>query len=268
MGVHDDGRAGDVLPVADPWFVAQPMDEHITLITEPHVHPLLSANIWHVRGRDRDLLVDTGVGVAPLKAAFSDLFDREPIVVVTHGHLDHQGSAHEFQEVWAHALEDIQGQPGTLESGPLLAELLRPGVDVAAWGLPELLVSARPDEMYRPLDYRLRPPTITRLLDDGDRIDLGDRSFTVLHLPGHTPGSIALHDERNGVLFTGDVIYDDELIDNCVGADIGDYAATMRRLMTLEVGVVHAGHEGSFDQARLRARADDYLAARSTSVDE
>jgi glyoxylase-like metal-dependent hydrolase (beta-lactamase superfamily II) len=32
----------------------------------------------------------------------------------------------------------------------------------------------------------------TRLVQEGDRIDLGDRVFEVMHLPGHSPGSIAL----------------------------------------------------------------------------
>src|SRR5687768_5971417 len=44
----------DGLPVADPWFVAERVGEGVTLISEPHVHPLLRCNVWHVRGRDQD----------------------------------------------------------------------------------------------------------------------------------------------------------------------------------------------------------------------
>ena len=40
--------------------------------------------------------------------------------------------------------------------------------------------------------YRVTPAPATRLLAEGDTIDLGDRHFTVLHTPGHSPGSIAL----------------------------------------------------------------------------
>lgn len=54
----------------------------------------------------------------------------------------------------------------------------------------------------------LVPVEPTRRLVDGDTIDLGNQSLTVLHLPGHTPGSIALHDQANRTLFTGDVVYD------------------------------------------------------------
>ena len=59
------------LPVADPWWVVAPAGDGVTLITEPHVHPFLRCNVWHVRGRDRDLVVDTGMGLAPLRAIVS-----------------------------------------------------------------------------------------------------------------------------------------------------------------------------------------------------
>ena len=42
------------------------MSPELTLITEPHVDELVSANMWLVRGRERDLLVDCGLGVASL----------------------------------------------------------------------------------------------------------------------------------------------------------------------------------------------------------
>lgn len=46
------------------------------------------------------------------------------------------------------------------------------------------------------------PAPPTRVLSEGDVIDLGDRAFEVLHLPGHSPGSIGLWDESSGVLFS------------------------------------------------------------------
>jgi glyoxylase-like metal-dependent hydrolase (beta-lactamase superfamily II) len=46
-------------------------------------------------------------------------------------------------------------------------------------------------------------------LTDGDDVALGDRVFTVVHTPGHRPGSICLHDAANGVLITGDSVCGD-----------------------------------------------------------
>ena len=57
-------NAMTLLPAAAKWFETSRVDEATTLITEPHVIALMRCNIWHVRGRDHDLLVDTGMGLA------------------------------------------------------------------------------------------------------------------------------------------------------------------------------------------------------------
>jgi glyoxylase-like metal-dependent hydrolase (beta-lactamase superfamily II) len=85
------------LPIADRWFERKRIDDEITLLWEPHVDPLVRCNIWHVRGRDRDALIDSGLGVASLKAAADDLFERDVVAVATHIHYDHVGSLHEFE---------------------------------------------------------------------------------------------------------------------------------------------------------------------------
>jgi len=96
---------------------------------------------------------------------------------------------------------------------------------------------------------------------DGDTVDLGDRSLTVLHLPGHTPGSIALFDPADGTLFSGDVVYDDDvLLDSLTGSDPAQYACSLRRLRELPVTVTHAGHDASFGRDRLHHLIDTYLA--------
>ena len=61
----ETGRAP--MRVVDPadWFRVSDVGDGVTLIEEPHVDPLLSANVWHVRGRDRDLVVDAGLGSSP-----------------------------------------------------------------------------------------------------------------------------------------------------------------------------------------------------------
>jgi hydroxyacylglutathione hydrolase len=53
--------------------------------------------------------------------------------------------------------------------------------------------------------FGITSPKAARLLEDGDVVTLGKTSFTVLHTPGHTPGSISL--EGDGVVFTGDALF-------------------------------------------------------------
>lgn len=84
----------------------------------------------------------------------------------------------------------------------------------------------------------------------------------MLHLPGHSPGSIGLLDERDGVLFSGDAIYDGVLLDDLDGSDIGGYVTTIRTLREHDVRTVHAGHNESFGPERLRSLCDAYLAQR------
>ena len=103
---------------------------------------------------------------------------------------------------------------------------------------------------------------LERLEREGDRIDLGGRSLTVLHLPGHSPGSVGFFDERNGILFSGDALYDGELIDDFPRSDVEHYQATMLRLAALPIGVGHGGHGPSFDEVRKNRLVREYLEGR------
>ena len=79
----------------------------ITWVLEPSVNGFLRSNIWHVRGRDRDLVVDTGMGISSLRSAYPDLFAGEVLAFFTHGHYDHTGGAHEFERRASHAAEMV-----------------------------------------------------------------------------------------------------------------------------------------------------------------
>ena len=71
--------------------------------------------------------------------------------------------------------------------------------------------------------YRIQPAPATRLLEEGDVVDLGDRAFEVIHTPGHSPGGIALYERKTGILLSGDIVYDGPLIDDVYHSKIGDY---------------------------------------------
>src|SRR4051812_39995497 len=180
------------LPVAEPWFQREALALGITRMEEPHVAAFARCNIWHVRGRDRDLLVDTGLGLASLQAAARDLFERPLTAVLTHAHFDHIGGAYEFADRRVHALEAAEmsaprGFAG-LRAVDLGPELLA-SVRGAGYELPDVLLEAVPHADLTLHTYHVRPAAPSATLEDGDRLDLGDRCFEVLHLPGHSPGS-------------------------------------------------------------------------------
>jgi glyoxylase-like metal-dependent hydrolase (beta-lactamase superfamily II) len=254
------GLDGPTVPVVADWFRISPVSPELTLVSEPHVHELVSANVWLVRGQERDLVVDAGLGIASLRGALAPvLLDRDPVLVLTHAHLDHMGSAHEFTACLAHPDEAVGDPPPGSLFGPVLGGEL--GLDEA---LPPLLISALPYPGYDPARYRLRPAVVTGSLLDGDVVDPGGRPLTVLHLPGHSPGSIALFDPADGTLFSGDVVYDDgELLDSLIGSDAAQYRSSLRRLRSLPIRVVRPGHGPSFGRRRLHAIIDRYLKERS-----
>lgn len=115
---------------------------------------------------------------------------------------------------------------------------------------------------FDPAAYAVVPALPSREVDEGDVVDLGDRHFEVLHLPGHSPGSIGLWEEKSGILFSGDAIYDGPLLDDLPDSNVPDYVRTMKRLRELPVEVVHGGHDPSFGRERLIELADAYLAQR------
>ena len=251
------------LPVAKPWFRRVALADGVTWLDEPHVAPFARCNIWHVRGRERDLLVDTGLGLSSLKTAATDLFERPLTAVMTHAHFDHIGGAAEFADRRVHVAEaaelaEPRGFAG-LTADDLGAELVL-RLRAAGYEIPENLLTALPEPNFSVTGYRVPPAPAAAVLRGGELLDLGDRAFEVLHLPGHSPGSIGLWESRTGILFSGDALYDGPLLYDLPGASIDSYILTLERLLELPVSVVHAGHDPSFGRERLRKIAIDYLA--------
>src|SRR5215469_18180700 len=81
--------------------------------------------------------------------------------------------------------------------------------------------------------YSTRPFQITHVLHDGDKIDLGGRVLQVIATPGHTPDSIMLLDEANGLLFTGDMFYAGPIYLYRPETDLDAYVASMKKVSAL-----------------------------------
>ncbi len=251
--------------IADRWFETKRVDDRITLLWEPHVARLDQCNMWHIRGRDADMLVDAGMGISSLKEAMAELLDKPLIAVATHSHTDHVGSLHEFDHRLAHPLEAEQlNQPDTF---PVLCSChwpagLRESIQSQGYEVPDIMIDAYPHEGFDPMTFSAPKTEPTKLIDEGDVLDLGNSAFEVLHLPGHSPGSIGLWEKATGTLFSGDAIYDGPLLDDIEGADKQAYRKTMERLRQLPVNVVHGGHDPSFGRERLHKLVDQYLHTR------
>jgi glyoxylase-like metal-dependent hydrolase (beta-lactamase superfamily II) len=231
------------------WYETIRMADDVTLIHEPWIKPFYRCNIWHVRGRDRDLLFDSGLGHVSLSRHVRLLTERKLVCVASHTHFDHIGCHHEFPDRCVHRAEaDILANPTNERT---LAD--RYATDEMFDGMPEGWDASK---------YAIRPAAAGQILEDGDTVDLGDRVFEVIHTPGHSPGGIALHEKRTGTLLSGDIIYDGPLIDDAYHSLVSDYVATLERMRDLDVAVVHGGHFPSFGQTRYRQLIDLYLASK------
>ncbi|MBI2720268.1 MAG: MBL fold metallo-hydrolase [Rhizobiales bacterium] len=231
------------------WYETIRLADDVTLIHEPWIKPFYRCNMWHVRGRDRDLLFDSGLGHFSLRVHVPLVSERALTCIASHTHFDHIGSHHEFPGCAVHPAE-----------AHILAE---PRND---WTLADRYAT---DEMFDALPvgwdqtrYQVKPASAGRLLDDGDSVDLGDRHFEAIHTPGHSPGGIGLFERSTGIFLSSDIIYDGPLIDDVYHSNGADYEATLERLRPLAVSVVHGGHFPSFGPVRYRQLIDDYLRGR------
>jgi len=126
------------------------------------------------------------------------------------------------------------------------------------------LLTALPHERYELASYAVTAVTPTRVVEEGDEIDLGDRRFEVLHLPGHTPGEIGLWEESTRTLFSGDCVYESGiLLDEFPESNVPDYVLSMERPREVPARIVHGGHDDSFGRERLLELVDGYVWART-----
>ena len=235
---------------AERWYRVRTVGDGVTWIDEPYIREFYRCNIWHVRGRDRDMLVDSGMGVVSLRRHVPLVTEKPCLAVASHTHFDHIGCHHEFAERLVHAAE-----------AAILARPTR-AATLADPYVTDAIFEALPPEPYVSAEYRVKGAPATRLLADGDVLDLGDRRFEVVHTPGHSPGGIALFERETGILFSGDIVYDGPLVEDTYHADPADYYASMKRLLDLPVRIVHGGHFPSYDGARHREIIRAWLEAR------
>jgi glyoxylase-like metal-dependent hydrolase (beta-lactamase superfamily II) len=175
------------------WFEVYQVKAGTFALLEPHHYEEVISYL--ILGDERAVLFDTGMGVGNIQAEVEGLTGLPVTIVNSHSHYDHVGDNYRFAEVWAF---DNESEIARIERGLTRAQCLHYLEPGSYMDLPP---------GFDPTAYEIRPSPVTRRLCHLDVIDLGKRTLTIHHTPGHSPGSICLLDSRDGLLFTGDTFY-------------------------------------------------------------
>lgn len=235
------------------WFHVAELEPGVHVVAEPG-----HACSWLVRGSERSMLLDTGLGLASVRDAIAPVVHGEVVVVNSHSHFDHVGGNAEFGERLIHELgERLLAEPvprKLLESYALGCAGLGARFEaflaldrVDGWFLvgPDETVRSWPPAGVDLDAWRIEPPPPTGVLRDGDVLELGGRSLRVLHTPGHAPDHVCLVDERSGILFAQDQAYYGPHLLYFDDSDVVAFARSARRLadeVSAAVRVVYAAH--------------------------
>jgi len=207
----------EIVETSQEWFEVYKLLDDTYAIYEPYQFE--EAISYLVIGKEKAVVIDTGTGIGNLKKVVSELSSLPVSVVNTHGHWDHIGNNHQFKEIACY-------------HNPECINRLRSGVDNAS-----LQRSITGDSLWKPLPegfvpatWKIPPVNPTSFIEDGDIINLGERTLEVIHTPGHSPGSMCLLDKKNRILFTGDTFFPGPLYAYPEDVDLDDYIASIEKL--------------------------------------
>ena len=207
------------------WFTVERIDDDTTVISE-YGHPE-ETHCYLLRGSERCLLIDTGLGVGNISVETAKLTDKPIAAAATHIHWDHIGGHKFFPCFYAHEkeLDWLNG------SFPLPAAAVR-----------RMLSECELPDDFKLDEYSIFQGKPSKLLGDGDEIQLGGRSITVVHTPGHSPGHMCFWDAEKGYLFTGDLVYKGLLYANYPSTDPEAYLRSVRKIARLPVRRIFPAH--------------------------
>lgn len=231
---------------------------NVYCVSENYYKSWNKANLYLFNGTQRDILVDTGTGLYNTRELLDELgliSSEKPVVAVaTHVHYDHCGGHEYFSDFRIHSSDAdglINGCPKKML--PFVADCDVTPKPYPSWTANDYKISPRPREKFT-------------ILDDGDILNLGPgHDVQIIHLPGHTPGSIGVLDVKNKLLCSGDMFFDNApMIDYLPGqSSRKHFVDSINKIMQLladdRVQLILPGHGDSFDKEKALILAERYL---------
>jgi metallo-beta-lactamase class B len=216
----------------------------IYLIGGPNISRSEDATAFVVDCGDELVMIDSGAGqsVEILGKNIRELgLDPQKIstLILTHCHIDHIGGAPYFKKYFNCKLAAHECDAEAIETGD----------------------SALTAASFYGTQF---PPTSVDIILKGDQATLlfGKQEIHCLHIPGHTPGSIAPYLDRKGkkILFGQDI---HGPFMKSFGSDLGQWKTSMNKLLSLKADILCEGHFGIFQtpekvEAYIRKYLEEY----------
>ena len=220
-------------------------------------NPLRSVNSYFIRGRERDLIVDTGMNRDECMRAMQFCLEELKVDLnktdffITHLHVDHLG-----------LLSSLVGERSVVYFNQPDSERLRSST---RWNemINFTLVNGFPEDELRTIlnyhpayQYGLKKDVSFTILKEGDTITVGDYHFRCVETPGHSAGHMCLYEPNERILLSGDHILKDITPTIQLRSDgenpLKDYLASLQKIDRLEIEIVLPGHRSVFDSCKER----------------
>jgi glyoxylase-like metal-dependent hydrolase (beta-lactamase superfamily II) len=211
-------RTLERVAIKGPWFEVYKVRPGVFAIYEPHQSEEVICYL--ILGTKRAVLFDTGMGISNIRNVVEGLTSLPVSVLNSHTHNDHVGDNWRFTDIYGMDTDFTR----TNAKGSKTDAQAEIGPGEICGDLPSGFNAA---------EYVTKPFHITHWIHDHDKIDLGERTLEVISVPGHTPDSIALLDEKNGLLFTGDTFYPGPIWLFRPETDLDAYLASVKKLASL-----------------------------------
>ena len=192
---------------------------------------------------DKEILVDTGTGLyfPSVKRLLEPLDLSIKAIINTHFHFDHTGGNKKFRDWLKIDIAIHHDDKHFLESGTTLSELF---------------------------NETGRSTTADIAVDAHDFVRTPHFTFSVLHTPGHSPGSICLYEPRKRILFSGDTILPDGIGKSMLPhGNEAELSVSAEKLSALNISHLFPGHgntvSGKIDflirQMIIQNKESDYM---------
>lgn len=225
-------------------------------------NPMKFLNSYLIRGKDRNLLIDTGFNRTECKEALMsglaelDIDFDQTDLFLTHLHTDHSGLLFSVKT-------DKNRLYAEEKEGRVINMLHRDEY----WNYIYMLFHRAGLRMEKDEALATHPGFVWKpdgqldftYVKDGDILEIGDYSFRCVVTPGHTPGHTCLYDEKSGILIAGDMILGDITPNLCPELYMEDalsaYIDSLNRLDKLPIKIAFVGHRGIIDDVPARIRS-------------